>query len=90
VINDSLLARVNSALPDRSGLLQAQLHESLLDVLEDDWNVGVGDRLRDLAAHRAGAYNGGFEDEHGPLAWVVGGGLVPEDGAKASLMTGVR
>ena len=47
------------------GLLEAGVDELLLDVLEDDRNARGGDHLGDLATHRAGAHDGGFEDEHG-------------------------
>ena len=43
--------------------------ELLLDVLEHDRDVGVGDHMRDLAAHRAGADHGGLEDEQ---FWILG------------------
>ena len=59
------LAGVDPALPQRPGLLQPEVNELLIDVLEDDRNVGVGDRLSDFTTHRAGADHGGFEDEHG-------------------------
>ena len=55
---------VELALGDLAGLLEAVVDELLVDVLEDDGDVGGGDRLRDLAAHRAGADDGGLEDEH--------------------------
>ena len=45
-------------------LLEAVVDELLLDVLEHDRDVGGGDRLRDLAAHRPGADDGGLEYEH--------------------------
>ena len=56
------------ALGDLAGLLQALVDELLVDVLEHDGDVGGRDHLRDLAAHRAGADDGGFEHEHGCLA----------------------
>ena len=43
---------------------EAGVDEALVDVLEDHWDVGGGDHLRDLAAHHAGADDGGLEDEH--------------------------
>ena len=55
------------ALRDLTGLLEALVDELLVDVLEHDWDVGGRDHLRDLAPHRAGADNGGFEHEHGCL-----------------------
>ena len=56
------------ALGDLAGLLQALVDELLVDVLEHDGDVGGRDHLRDLAPHRAGADDGGFEHEHGCLA----------------------
>ena len=55
---------VELALGHLARLLEAVVDELLVDVLEDDRDVGRGDRLRDLAAHRAGADDGGLEDEH--------------------------
>ena len=52
------------ALRDLAGLLQTLVDELLLDVLEHDGHVGGGEHLGDLAAHRAGADDGGFEHEH--------------------------
>ena len=46
-------------------LVEAGVDELLLDVLEHDGDAGGGDRLRDLAAHGAGADDGGLEHEHG-------------------------
>src|SRR6202022_4398560 len=51
-----------------AGLLEARLHERVVDVLEDYGDAGGGDRLGDLAAHRPGAHDGGFEHEH---AWAL-------------------
>ena len=45
-------------------LLEPLVHEPLVDVLEHDRQVGGGERLGDLAAHRAGADDGGLEYEH--------------------------
>ena len=50
---------------DVARLLEAGVDELLLDVLEHDGDVGGGDRLGDLAAHGAGADDGGLEHEHG-------------------------
>ena len=44
---------------------QAGVHELLVDVLEQDGDVGGGDDLGDLPAHDARADHRGFEDEHG-------------------------
>ena len=55
---------VELAPGDVSRLLQARLHQLLVDVLEHDWYSRRGDCLGDLAAHRPGADNGGFEHEH--------------------------
>ena len=52
------------ALRDAARLVEARLHELLLDVLEDDGDAGGGDGLGDLAAHRSCADDGGLEDEH--------------------------
>ena len=52
------------ALGDVAGLGQPGVDEVLVDVLEDDRDPCGGDRLGDLAAHRAGADDGGLEDEH--------------------------
>ena len=49
-----------------AGLVDARLHERLVDVLEDHRHAGGGDRLGDLAAHRSGAHYRGLEHEH---AW---------------------
>src|SRR5439155_11489382 len=51
------------SLGDLARLLQAGVDELLVDVLEDDGDVCVGDRLGDLAAHRSGADDGGLEYE---------------------------
>ncbi len=45
-------------------LVQARLHEILVDVLEDDREAGRGDRLGDLPAHGARPDDGGLEHEH--------------------------
>ena len=55
---------VELALGDLAGLVEAVVDELLVDVLEDDVDVGDGDRLGDLASHRAGADDCGLEDEH--------------------------
>ena len=57
---------VELALGHLARLLEAVVDELLVDVLEHDGDVGRGDRLCDLAAHRAGADDRGLEDEH----WV--------------------
>ena len=54
--------------------LDRGVDELLVDVLDDDGDVGGGDRLRDLAAHGAAADDGGLGNEHvagssGVLAW---------------------
>ena len=56
------------ALGDGAGFLQRRVDELLLDVLDDDGDVGRGDRLRDLAAHGAAADDGGLRDEH--FGWL--------------------
>ena len=53
------------ALGDLAGLLEAGVDELLIDVLEDDGDVGGGDDLGDLPAHDPCADDRGFEDEHG-------------------------
>ena len=53
------------ALGDVARLVEAGLDELVLDVLEHDGNAGGGDGLGDLAAHGAGADDGGLEHEHG-------------------------
>ena len=60
------------ALGHLARLLEPGVDELLLDVLEDDRDVGGGDRLGDLAAHRAGADDGGLEDEHAWRTWLIG------------------
>ena len=66
---------VELALGDLAGLVEAVVDELLVDVLEDDVDVGDGDRLGDLASHRAGADDCSLEDEHSApnvgLIWVV-------------------
>ena len=52
------------ALRHLACLLEAVVDELLVDVLDDDGDVGRGDRLRDLTTHRAGADDRGLEDEH--------------------------
>ena len=52
------------ALGDVAGLVEACLHERVVDVLEHYGDARGGDRLGDLAAHRPGAHDGGFEHEH--------------------------
>ena len=47
------------------GLLEPDVHELLLDVLEDDRDPRGGDHLSNLTAHGPGAHHSGFEDEHG-------------------------
>ncbi len=59
------LARIHASLPQRAGLVQALVDEPLIDVLEHDGDVGVGDHVRDLTTHRPSADHGSFEDEHG-------------------------
>jgi hypothetical protein len=48
------------ALGDGAGFLQRGIDELLLDVLDDDGDVGGGDRLCDLAPHGAAADDGGL------------------------------
>ena len=52
------------ALGDGAGFLEGGIDELLVDVLDDDGDVGGGDRLRDLPAHGAAADDGGLGDEH--------------------------
>ena len=52
------------ALGDRARFLDRGIDELLVDVLDDDGDVGGGDRLRDLAAHGAAADDGGLGNEH--------------------------
>jgi hypothetical protein len=47
-----------------AGLLEPRVHESLVNVLEQDGHVGGRDHLGDLAAHDAGAHDRRFEHEH--------------------------
>ena len=56
------------ALGDVARLVEAGLDELVLDVLEHDGDAGGGDGLGDLAAHGAGADDGGLEHEHGGQA----------------------
>ena len=49
------------ALGHRPRLLQRGIDELLVDVFDDDGDVGGGDRLRDLAPHGAAADDGGLE-----------------------------
>ena len=48
-----------------AGLLEPRVHEFLVDVLEQDGDVGGRDHLGDLAAHHARADDRRFEHEHG-------------------------
>ena len=52
------------ALGDGARLLDRGVDELLVDVLDDDGDVGGGDRLRDLTAHGAAADDGGLGNEH--------------------------
>ena len=52
------------ALGDRARLLDRGIDELLVDVLDDDGDVGCGDRLGDLTAHGAAADDGGLRYEH--------------------------
>ena len=52
------------ALGDGPRLLQSGVDELLVDVLDDDRDIGGGDRLRDLAPHGAAADDGGLGNEH--------------------------
>ena len=52
------------ALGHVRGLVEPGLHERLVDVLEHHGDARGGDGLGDLAAHRPGADDGGFEHEH--------------------------
>ena len=86
------------ALGDLAGLVQAQVHELLIDVLEDDGNAGGGDHLGDLPAHGSRAHDGRLEDEH--LTSVRKGGArqasglrpekLPADGARSDGVRGDR
>ena len=49
---------------DVARLLQTRLHERVVDILELYGETRCGDRLGDLAAHGAGAHDGGLEHEH--------------------------
>ena len=79
---------VELALGDLVGLLEAVVDELLVDVLEDDVDVGGGDRLGDLASHRSGTDDCSLEDEHS--APIVGseGCEGPDAGEAAPLRTG--
>ena len=57
---------------DVARLVEARLHERLVDVLEHHGDARGGDRLGDLAAHRPGAHDGGFEHEHAVLSLLAG------------------
>ena len=57
------------ALGDRARFLDRGVDELLVDVLDDDGDVGGGDRLRDLAAHGAAADDGGLGNEH--CGWIL-------------------
>ena len=52
------------ALGDGARLLQRGVDEFLVDVLDDDGDVGGGDRLCDLPTHGSPADDGGLLDEH--------------------------
>ena len=56
--------RAELAFGHLPGLLEARVDELLLHVLQDHGYAGGGDDLGDLAAHRAGPHDGGFEHEH--------------------------
>ena len=71
-------------LADLAGLLEPLVDELLLHVLEGDGQAGGGDHLRDLASHRAGAHDGGFENEHA-LPWCS---RVESPGGRGSLRIG--
>ena len=62
VLGDEL---AHLALGHLAGLLQPGVDELLVDVLEQDGDVGGGHDLGDLPAHDARADHRGFEDEHG-------------------------
>ena len=66
------------ALGDGSRLLHGGIDELLVDVLDDDGDVGCGDRLSDLTAHGASADNGGLGNEHS--ACPFGSGLRARQG----------
>jgi hypothetical protein len=51
------------AFGDLARLLQGTVDELLLDVLHQDWDLGGGDDLGDLPAHRAAAHHCGLEHE---------------------------
>jgi hypothetical protein len=55
---------VELRLGDLARLLERVIDELLLDVLHHHGDVGSGDDLGDLAAHRAAAQHGGLEDKH--------------------------
>ena len=61
---------VDLALGDVARLVEAGLDELVLDVLEHDGGAGGGDGLGDLAAHGAGADDGGLEHEHGAAGYM--------------------
>ncbi len=52
------------ALGHGARLLDRGIDELLVDVLDDDGDIGGGDRLGDLAAHCAAADDGGLGNEH--------------------------
>ena len=62
--------RGDLALGDVARLVEAGLDELVLDVLEHDGDAGGGDGLGDLAAHGAGADDGGLEHEHGRAGYI--------------------
>src|SRR5436190_17804041 len=66
VLGDLLLLHEAGELSLRHlpGLLETLVDELLLDVLKDHREAGRGDRLCNLASHRAGAHDGGFEYVH--------------------------
>ena len=49
---------------DAQGLVEAGLHERVVDVLQHHRDPRRGDRLGDLAAHRPGAHDSSLEYEH--------------------------
>ena len=49
---------------DAQGLVEAGLHERVVDVLQHHRDPGGRDRLGDLAAHRPGAHDSSLEYEH--------------------------
>src|SRR5690606_31494959 len=66
LLGDPFLLHLAGELPGGhvAGFLDRGVDELLVDVLDHDWDVGGGDRLRDLATHRASADNGGLGYEH--------------------------